>query len=114
MSSAIHYHGVFNLHNGCLRIYDQVKDALHKAGIDSSNLKDGDLTLGLQYLGVEEDYLIFAMVVKCDGKYYCFNSYPERNGVALVYILDKIENGCMVLQVDESLASLRRLYESRV
>ena len=36
-----------------------------------------------------------------------------RNGVALVYILDKIENGCMVLKVNESLASLRRLHESK-
>ncbi len=113
MSSAIYYQGVLNLNNGNLRIYNQAKDALYKAGIISSYLKDGDLTMGLQYLGEKEDYLIFAMVVKSDGKYYCFNSYPERNGVALVYILDKIENGCMVLQVDESLASLRRLYESR-
>ena len=113
MSSAVHYHGIFNLHNGLLRIYDQAKDALQKAGIKASNLKDGDLTIGLQYLGEKEDYLIFAMVAKCGGKYYCFNSYPERNGVALVYILDKIENGCMVLKVNESLASLRRLHGSR-
>ena len=36
-----------------------------------------------------------------------------RNGVALVYTLDKVEYDCMELQVDESLASLRRLYESK-
>ena len=113
MPSAIQYQGVFNLNNGRLRIYYQAKDALYKAGINSSNLRDGDLTMGLQYLGEKEDYLIFAMVAKCGDKYYCFNSYPERNGVALVYILDKIENGCMVLKVNESLASLRRLHGSR-
>ena len=113
MSSAIYYQSVFYLNNGRLRIYHQAKDALYKAGIISSNLKDSDLSMGLQYLGEKEDYLIFAMVAKCGGKYYCFNSYPERNGVALVYILDKIENGCMVLKVNESLASLRRLHGSR-
>ena len=113
MSSAIYYQSVFYLNNGRLRIYHQAKDALYKACIISSNLQDSDLTMGLQYLGEKEDYLIFAMVAKCGGKYYCFNSYPERNGVALVYILDKIENGCMVLKVNESLASLRRLHGSR-
>ena len=51
MSSAIQYQGVFNLNNGRLRIYYQAKDALYKAGINSSNLRDGDLTMGLQYLG---------------------------------------------------------------
>lgn len=60
-----------------------------------------------------DDLVMLSMVALWYGKYYCFNSYPERNGVALVYILDKIENGCMVTKVNESLASLRRLHGSR-
>lgn len=113
MSSAIKYGGVLDIKTSGLRIYIQANDALYKAGILSSYLKDDDLVSGLQYLGEKEDYLIFAMVAKSGGKYYCFNSYPERKGVALVYTLDKVENGCMKSQVDRSLASLRRLYESR-
>ena len=110
MSSAIQYRGALNIQTSGLRIYIQANDALYKAGILSSNLKDSDLISGLQYLGDDLDYLIFAMVVKSDGKYYCFNSYPERKDVALTYTLDKCD---MDKQLEESLASLRRLYESR-
>ena len=50
------------------------------------------------------------MVAFWEGKYYCFNYYPERKDVTLTYTLDKCD---MDKQLDESLASLRRLYESK-
>ena len=57
-----------------------------------------------------DEVVLFSMVAFWKGKYYCFNYYPERKDVTLTYTLDKCD---MDKQLDESLASLRRLYESK-
>ena len=92
------------------KLFMSSMQALHNAGLSSLSLYADSVKIKIETI---DEVVLFSMVAFWKGKYYCFNSYPERNGVALVYILDKIENGCMVTKVNESLASLRRLHGSR-
>lgn len=57
-----------------------------------------------------EEYVERVPYIRGQSVYYSFNYYPERKDVTLTYTLDKCD---MDKQLDESLASLRRLYESK-
>ena len=54
--------------------------------------------------------LVVKLLELWKDKYYCFNHHPGREDVALTYTLEKCD---MDKQLDESLASLRRLHGSR-
>ena len=108
MTTAIQYHGFHALHKSHLKVFSYAKDALFKAGINISAIPEDDLKIGLQWLGAQLDYLIFAMVVKYNNKYYCFNYYPQRKEVTLTYTLNECD---VKKQINETLASLRRLHD---
>ena len=78
----------------------------------SSCVSDFTVNDALEHAKIEtiDEVVLFSMVAFWKGKYYCFNYYPERKDVTLTYTLDKCD---MDKQLDESLASLRRLYESK-
>jgi hypothetical protein len=81
--------------------------ALDNAGIGNLSLYDEVLKIKIETI---DDVVLFSMVAFWKDKYYCFNHLPGREDVALAYTLEKCD---MDKQLDESLASLRRLYESR-
>jgi len=81
--------------------------ALVNAGIGNLSLYDEALKIKIETI---DDVVLFSMVAFWKDKYYCFNHHPGRKDVALTYTLGKCDTD---KQLDESLASLRRLYESR-
>lgn len=82
-------------------------NAIDMAMIDRKTLEYEDVVSCFSFTGSEWNQVIFAMVVRSNGKYYCFNYYPARKGVALVYTLDRCDD--MWVQVKASLESLGRL-----
>ena len=87
------------------KLFMSSMQALQNAGITS--LYEDTLKIKIETI---DEVVLFSMVAFWKGKYYCFNYYPERKDVTLTYTLDKCD---MDKQLDESLASLRRLYESK-
>lgn len=90
------------------RLFIMAEQALAMASI-SARIPDNDVVIGKLALGEKKDYIILAMVVKYDNKYYCFNYYPERKSVTLTYTLEKCDD--MKVKVLETLKSLERLYK---
>lgn len=88
-------------------LFVSAMQALQNAGIMSLRLNAETLKIKIE---VEDELTLFSMVALWYGKYYCFNFHPGRKDVALTHTLDKCD---MDKQLDESLASLRRLYESK-
>ena len=89
------------------KLFMSSMQALHNAGLSSLSLYADSVKIKIETI---DEAVLFSMVAFWKGKYYCFNYYPERKDVTLTYTLDKCD---MDKQLDESLASLRRLYESR-
>ena len=87
------------------KLFMSSMEALQNAGITS--LYADSVKIKIETI---DEVVLFSMVAFWKGKYYCFNYYPERKDVTLTYTLDKCD---MDKQLDESLASLRRLYESK-
>ena len=81
--------------------------ALDNAGIGNLSLYDEVLKIKIETI---DDVVLFSMVAFWKDKYYCFNHHPGCEDVALTYTLEKCD---MDKQLDESLASLRRLHGSR-
>ena len=90
------------------KLFIMAEEALAMASIRMP-LPDNDVVIGKLALGEKKDYIILAMVVKYDNKYYCFNYYPERKSVTLTYTLEKCDD--MKVKVLETLKSLERLYK---
>ena len=88
-------------------LFDSALRALQNAGISSLCLYSDNVKIKIETI---DEVVLFSMVAFWKGKYYCFNYYPERKDVTLTYTLDKCD---IDKQLDESLASLRRLYESK-
>ncbi len=103
---AIYTHG-YNEGKNFSKLFMPSMQALQNAGITSLSLDADTLKIKIETI---DEIVLFSMVAFWKGKYYCFNYYPERKDVTLTYTLDKCD---MDKQLDESLASLRRLYESK-
>ena len=89
------------------KLFMSSMQALHNAGLSSSSLYADSVKIKIETI---DEVVLFSMVAFWKDKYYCFNHHPGRKDVALTYTLEKCDTD---KQLDESLASLRRLYESR-